>query len=112
MNMKLPPLIAKFIQAKNAYDSANFVACFAEQAVVHDEGQEIRGAAAIKKWIEDSNKKYQDTLTATNLIEHNHETILTALVAGNFEGSPVSLDFHFTIKDDKIDSLRILLTGE
>ncbi|HWR09066.1 nuclear transport factor 2 family protein [Sporomusa sp.] len=112
MNMKLPPLVAKFVQAKNAYDSTAFVACFADQAVVHDEGKEMRGTIAIQKWIEASNKKYQDTLTVTNLVEHNNETVLTALVAGNFEGSPVSLDFHFSIKEDKIDRLSILVAGE
>jgi ketosteroid isomerase-like protein len=112
MNIKIPLLIDRFIQAKNAYDSKAFVACFAEQAVVLDEGKEIRGLSAIQNWIEASTAKYQDTLTVTKLVEHNHETVLTALVAGNFEGSPVLLDFHFVIKEDKIDRLRILLAGE
>lgn len=112
MNIKLPPLLDKFVQAKNAYDRTAFVACFSEQAVVLDEGKEIRGTTAIQNWIEASNEKYQDTLTVTKLVDHNHETVLTALVAGNFEGSPVSLDFHFSIKEDKIDKLRILLAGE
>ncbi|QJW47709.1 nuclear transport factor 2 family protein [bacterium BFN5] len=112
MTIKLPLLLDRFIQTKNAYDSKAFVACFAEQAVVLDEGKEIRGTAAIQSWFETSNEKYQDTLTVTKLVEHNHETVLTALVAGNFEGSPVSLDFYFSIKEDKIDRLRILLAGE
>lgn len=112
MNIKLPSLLEKFIQAKNADDSIAFVDCFAEQAVVLDEGKEIRGKAAIQNWTEASNKKYQDTLTVTKLVEDNHETVLTALVAGNFEGSPVSLDFHFSLKEDKIDRLSILLAGE
>jgi hypothetical protein len=30
-----------------------------------------------------------------------------ATLTGNFPGSPVSLDFHFTIKSDKIDGLTI-----
>lgn len=112
MNIKLPPLLDKFIQAKNTFDSVAFVACFAEQAVVLDEGKEIRGMTAIQNWIEASSKKYQDTLTVTKLDERNHETVLTALVAGNFEGSPVLLDFYFDINEGKIDRLRILLAGE
>lgn len=112
MTSKLSPLIAAFVAAKNAYDSDAFTACFTENAVVHDEGQEIVGPAAIKKWIETSNAKYQDTLTVLGLAERNNETILTAEVAGNFEGSPVSLDFHFTIRDGKISRLAIGFTGE
>lgn len=110
MTIQLPSLLAEFVQAKNAYDSNAFVACFAEQAIVHDEGQEMRGTAAIKNWIEASNKKYQDTLTVTGLVERGSETVLTAQVSGNFEGSPVSLDFHFTINDGKITLLNIGVT--
>lgn len=112
MTTKIPLLLDRFIQAKNAYDSKAFVACFAEQAVVLDEGKEIRGLTAIQNWIEASNETYQDTLTVVKFVEHNHETVLTALVAGNFEGSPILLDFHFVITEDKIDRLRILVAGE
>lgn len=112
MTIKLPPLIAAFIKAKNDNDNNAFVACFADNAVVHDEGQEIRGTAAIKKWIEASNEKYQDTLTATGLAERGNQIILTALVSGNFDGSPISLDFHFAVNDSKITMLSIQLTEE
>ena len=110
--VKLPALIAAFVQAKNEHDSAALAACFAEDAVVHDEGEEHRGTAAIKHWNEASNQKYQDTLKATALVERGGATILTALVAGNFEGSPVPLDFYFTIDGGKITGLHIELTGE
>ena len=112
MTDKLPPLIAAFVEAKNAYDSNAFAACFAADAVVHDEGREMVGPAAIKEWIETSNAKYQDTLTVLSVAEFNNETVLTAQVAGDFEGSPVSLDFHFVIQDGKISRLAIGFTGD
>jgi hypothetical protein len=112
MTTKLPSVIDAFVQAKNDFDSNAFAACFADHAVVQDEGQEMLGTAAIKKWIEASNAKYQDTLVATGLVERNDETVLTAQVSGSFEGSPVSLDFHFTIDNGKISKLSIGLTGE
>jgi len=112
MTIKLPPLMTAFIKAKNSYDITAFVACFADNAVVHDEGQEMRGTDAIRKWIEASNEKYKDTLCATGLTERGNQIILTALVSGNFDGSPISLDFYFTVNDSKITMLSIQLAGE
>lgn len=112
MSIKLPQLIATFVQAKNDHNSDAVIACFAGDAIVHDEGQEICGTAAIKKWIDASIEKYQDTLEAINLVEQDNETVLTALVAGTFDGSPIPLDFHFTINDGKITMLSIRLTGD
>lgn len=112
MLIKLPQLIATFVQAKNAHNSNAVIACFADNAIVHDEGQEICGTAAIKKWIDASIEKYQDTLDATNLVVQEKETVLTAQVSGTFDGSPIPLDFHFTINDGKITMLSIELTGD
>ena len=70
-----------------------------------------RNTAAIKKWIDVNLEKYQDTLDATNLIVQENQTILTAQVFGTFDGSLISLDFHFNINDGKITMLSIGLTG-
>jgi ketosteroid isomerase-like protein len=110
MKIDLPGVITEFIQAKNGYDSAALAACFTEQAIVHDEGQQIIGPEAIQKWIEASNKKYQDTVTPVRLAESESETILTAQVSGNFPGSPVSLDFCFILQSGKIAQLKIVPT--
>lgn len=112
MTIKLPTVIDAFLQAKNAYDSNAFVACFADHAIVYDEGKEMCGTIAIKKWIADSNAKYQDIVTAMDIVERDNETVLTAQVSGNFEGSPVLLDFHFTISEGKVDRLSIWLADE
>jgi ketosteroid isomerase-like protein len=96
--MKLPPLITDFVKAKNSRDSSAVVACFAEDAVVQDEGREMRGLLAIKEW---SDKSF------TGISETGEKTVLTATVTGNFPGSPVSLDFIFVIKGDRIAALSI-----
>jgi hypothetical protein len=44
--------------------------------------------------------------------ERDNETVLTAQVSGNFEGSPALLDFHFTVSGGKINQLSIRPTGE
>jgi hypothetical protein len=48
----------------------------------------------------------------TNAVEKNKETVVTATLSGNFDGSPVALDYYFTMKDQKIATLRIVLAGE
>ena len=112
MSIKLSPVIEAFLKAKNDYDSTAFVACFSEDAVVQDEGQEISGKTAIKKWMETSTAKYRLTIAAKRLIERDNETVLTAQVSGDFEGSPVLLDYHFVIDETKISRLRIQLTDK
>ncbi len=111
MITKLPQPIETYFQASNSYDSEQFADCFAENAVVRDEGKEYRGPAAIKKWIEAANNKLQVKTEVTAAVGQNGETIVTATVSGNFEGSPIPLDFHFTVESQKITALRILLAG-
>jgi len=112
MYTKLPKVIDTYILTQNDKDSDKFVTCFKDDAVVHDEGMEIRGAKAIKEWISRVNDKYQMTMEVIGVVNQGEETIVTGMISGNFDGSPVSLDYHFTLSEDKIAELRILLTAE
>jgi ketosteroid isomerase-like protein len=105
--MKIPSIIAAFVKAQNDRDSSAVVACFTDEAVVHDEGQERRGLVAIKEWSDKSFQKFQYSLEPRDLTEEIEKTVLTATVTGNFPGSPVSLDFKFVLDGDKIVSLII-----
>ena len=105
--MKTPPIIAAFVKAKNHRDTNAVVACFADDAVVHDEGKKMTGLTAITKWSDKGFKKYKYTIDPTGIAKGDKDTVLAATLTGNFPGSPVSLDFHFTIKDKKIASLTI-----
>jgi hypothetical protein len=51
-------------------------------------------------------------VSQSGLYKYSKKTVLTAQVSGSFEGSSVSLDFHFTIDNGKISKLSIGLTGE
>lgn len=110
MYTKLPKIIDAFIMASNDHNSDNYIACFTDNAVVQDEGKDIHGTKAIKEWNELSSKDYNVTLEPMRLVYENKHTVLTAEVSGNFEGSPVNLDYQFTINNDKITALKILLT--
>lgn len=82
MAIKLPPVIDDFVKAKNNYDGNECAACFAEDAVVQDEGREVVGKTAIKKWLEDSTAKYRVSVGAKRLRKRDNETALTAQVSG------------------------------
>jgi len=107
MSIQLPTIIEEYYQAKNRHDTTAMLACFAESAVVQDEGEELRGPATIANWIETTNRKYRVTVEATSVKEQHGETVVTAQVSGNFDGSPIELHYHFVVENDKIVSLAI-----
>ena len=105
--IKLPRIIKAFVKAKNDRDVNAVINCFASDAVVHDEGREMRGVTAIKEWSDEVNKKYKPHAEVTNVAEIGDKTIVTADVSGSFPGSPVQLRYNFTLKGDKIAALLI-----
>jgi hypothetical protein len=107
MVMKLPSPIADYLVAENTQDVDALVACFTDAAVVHDEGHDRRGPAAIRAWKEETRRKYQATIEALSVVEADGKTVLRGLVSGNFPGSPVELGFTFAFEGDKIASLEI-----
>lgn len=107
MTTALPPVIAAFIQAQNDHDSNALAACFADDAVLHDDWRELRGTAAIKEWSDWTNAEYQPAVGVTDVARHESEVVLTATVAGTFDGSPTQFHYHFNINGDKIAALRI-----
>jgi hypothetical protein len=107
MSAKLTPFLASYVESMNARDNEAFVAHFAPDAIVQDEAHEHRGTAAIKAWIEEAHKKYQPTLEVTRMTDHGGETVITGLVSGTFDGSPLELHHHLTITDGRIAALTI-----
>ena len=104
----LPKPIALYVQAENSGDVNLFDQAFAEDAVVRDENKTHSGLDAIKKWKAETKKKYQHTVDPLKVVEERGKFIVTNRLAGNFPGSPIELDFVFTLEDDKIVSLDIL----
>ncbi len=64
--------------------------------------------AEIKKWKAETKKKYQHTVDPLNVSEKDGRFIVTNRLTGNFPGSPIELEFVFTLDGDKIVSLEIL----
>ncbi len=108
MSVDLPKPIAIYIAAENRGDTEALAQCFAEDAVVRDEGQTIEGLAAIKKWKAETKKKYQHTIEPLACTQKDGKTVVTNRLTGNFPGSPIELEFVFTLHRNKIASLEIL----
>jgi hypothetical protein len=102
----LPKPIAVYLAADGG-DSEALSQCFAEDAVVRDEGQTYTGLAAIKQWKAEAKKKYQYTIEPLASARNGDKTIVTSRLTGNFPGSPIEVRFVFRLEGEKIASLEI-----
>lgn len=103
----LPPPLAALVAAHNAHDSSAFAACFAEDAVVRDEGHFHFGRAAIQIWFEEVSRKYEAILDVTDLTTQDGEPVLHGQVTGTFDGSPLPMRYYLGVEDGLIVSLKI-----
>jgi hypothetical protein len=108
MPVDLPKPIAIYIAVENRNDTEALAQCFAQNAVVRDEDKTIEGLAAIKQWKAETKKKYQHTVEPLAVAQKDGKIIVTNRLTGNFPGSPIELEFIFTLAGDKITSLEIL----
>ena len=107
MPVDLPGPIAEYFAAEKARDALALAQCFVDDGVVHDEGGTFRGTNAIRDWNAEARKKYQHTVEPLSVIQRDGATIVAGKVAGDFPGSPVTLDHIFRLKGEKILSLEI-----
>ena len=105
--MNLPPVIQRYIDASNTHDVKSILACFNDDAVVRDENETHRGKIDIERWITTTIQKYNFQFKPLSSQERENETLVSVEVSGTFPGSPISLDYHFTIAHDKIACLTI-----
>lgn len=103
--MNLPKVVEELVKTQNEFDSNAYAQCFTESAVVFDEGKTHTGRKKIEQWIDKANKDYRATMKPVDYSET--EQALKAEVSGNFLGSPLVLTYHFDIRDEKIQSLKI-----
>lgn len=108
MSINLPDPIDAYFAADKC-DSDAVARCFAENAVVKDEGHTYNGVEAIKQWKTDSSNKYTYTSEPFACEDKDGKTIVTSRVTGNFPGSPVDLRYFFSLDGSKISSLEITL---
>jgi ketosteroid isomerase-like protein len=108
MTPRLPEILARYFAAQNRHDIDALIVCFAPDAAVHDEGKDIRGAAAIRTWKEATSRRYQVTVEPLDCRLEGDRTVVAAKVAGTFKGSPLVLTYRFGLTaDERIGRLEI-----
>jgi ketosteroid isomerase-like protein len=107
MVIKLPHTIQSYVNASNRHDVQSILSCFSDDAVVRDEGETLRGKKAIEDWIAKTIEKYKFQFKPLGIKHDSAEIVVAMEVSGTFDGSPVTLDYHFVVGGDKIVSLAI-----
>lgn len=105
MAVDLPEPISTYLAGANAFDAEGATRAFAMDAVVRDEGQDVRGREAILRWKQDVIGKYHAVIEP---LEFDAATgVLTGRVSGEFPGSPVVLRYAFTLAGGAITALTV-----
>ena len=105
--MKPPEIILRYLNAANEGRIDDATACFSPTAVVEDEGHTFTGSDSIRKWIDETTRKYQpqgDVLAVENI---DDVVVASVRVSGNFPGSPIELEYQFTLTSEIISHLSI-----
>ena len=103
----MPPIIQRYVEANNQHDVKSILACFADNALVHDEGKGFRNKKMIESWIVKTIERYKFQFKPVSIKDDNAGVAVAVEVSGTFDGSPITLDYHFAIEGGKIVSLTI-----
>ena len=107
MPLPLPKPIELFMSSENTHDREALADCFAAHATVRDEGQTMQGLQAIKTWRVETGTKYRHAVEPVAVTACDGKTVVRTKLTGEFPGSPITLDFVFTLEGGKIAALEI-----
>lgn len=107
MTLNLPQPVAAYFAAEETKTWDSLPDYFASDARVHDESHEYTGIAAILAWKENAQVKYQYTVEPLTASQDGDVVTVHARLTGTFPGSPVEVDYLFTITNDRISDLEI-----
>jgi uncharacterized protein (TIGR02246 family) len=108
MQPQLPAVLNRYFAAQNTHDVDAMVACFAPDAAVRDEGEDIVGTDAIRAWKQETSAKYRITAEPLDCRVEGDRTIVVARVSGTFPGSPADLTYRFGLAEDgRIGTLEV-----
>ena len=105
MSLELPKPIAAYLAAVNAKDVEMLSLCFAEEAVVHDEGREYRGLDAIKSWGEETQRKYEYAMEALDTAVGANSVRVRAKLTGTLVSRSAHANFAVVLLRQIIHSM-------
>jgi SnoaL-like domain len=108
MSFDLPRPIELFMSSENTHDPDAVADCFAPDSTVRDEGRTRTGVTEIAAWRRETTAKYHHTVTPITVAKRAGKTVVTTRMAGEFPGSPITVEFVFRLAGGKIASLEIV----
>jgi hypothetical protein len=112
MTTALPPVVADYLAAVNAFNVDGMVATFAPDAYVNDARREINGIDAIRRWAEQEMVGDHVTMDVREVVEHYGETIVRSRYDGTYDKTNLPAELvmsdYFSVHDGKIISLKVI----
>jgi len=107
MTKELPLPIQTYVSAMNRHDIDGVLRPFLKEATVLDEGQTYHGHVDIRKWMEETTRKYRVTGEVSGVTGTDAAHRVSILISGDFPGSPIELAYSFALEGDLISRLEI-----
>ena len=112
MTASLPPVVADYLAAVNAFNLDGMVATFAPDVYVNDARREISGIDAIRRWAEKEMVGDHVTMEPLEVVDHYGETIVRSRYDGTYDKTSLPAELvmsdYFTVRDGKIVSLKVI----
>ena len=112
MPASLPPIVAEYLAAVNAFDVDAIVATFAPDAYVNDARREINGVDAIRRWVEKEMVGDHVTMEVREVVDHYGDTIVRSRYDGTYDKTNLPAELvmsdYFSVRDGKIVSLTVI----
>jgi hypothetical protein len=112
MTTALPPVVADYLAAVNAFNVDGMVATFAADAYVNDARREISGIDAIRRWAEKEMVGDHVTMEPLEVVDHYGETIVRSRYDGTYDKTNLPAELvmsdYFSVRDGKIVSLKVI----
>jgi ketosteroid isomerase-like protein len=112
MTTALPPVVADYLAAVNAFNLDGMVATFAPDAYVNDARREISGIDAIRRWAEKEMVGDHVTMEPLEVVDHYGETIVRSRYDGTYDKTSLPAELvmsdYFSVRDGKIVSLKVI----
>jgi ketosteroid isomerase-like protein len=112
MTTALPPVVADYLAAVNAFNVDGMVATFAPDAYVNDARREISGIDAIRRWAEKEMVGDRVTMDVREVVDHYGETIVRSRYDGTHDKTSLPAELvmsdYFSVREGKIVSLKVI----
>ena len=109
--LSLPGPVANYVKAVNAGATDEFLASFADDAIVVDVNRELSGLEAITEWAGADIFGAHVHFDVLNVTERQGRTIVTVKIDGTFDRTglpdPLVMNHEFKVAEGKITELRI-----